>query len=73
MCWRLRPNGVEGIIYDSFEPEYKDGDKYVFMNVNLTHFGYAEGFWPDHFVASTQTGRHFMLIAKDQINDSSMV
>lgn len=63
---------MEGIIYDSFDKEYADGEKYLFVNVRLTHYGYCDGFWPDHFVASTNTGKHFMLIAKDQINDPSL-
>lgn len=73
MHWRLRENGaVEGVIYDSFDKTYPEGSKMIFLNTRLTHYKYAEGYWPDHFVASTHTGEHFMMIDKDRINEPSM-
>lgn len=67
--WRLRSGDcVEGIIYNCTDRHapYRDGDKFIFMNARLTHYPHCEGFWSDHFVLSTQTGYHFMLLARDQ-------
>lgn len=76
LSWRLRgTDAAEGIIYGSYTNEYRDGEKRIFLNVRLTHFRHNEGFWPDHYLMSTYTGSHFMLIAKDQIasdNDTSV-
>lgn len=66
--WRLRENGgVEGMIYDSQIEEYKDGDQMLFLNTKLVHYPRADGFWPDHWIMTNQTGQHFMLAAKDQL------
>lgn len=74
LSWRLRgTDAAEGIIYGSYTSDYRDGTAMIFKNVRLTHFRHNEGFWPDHYLMSTQTGLHFMLIAKDQIaNDTSV-
>lgn len=50
----------------SITEDYKDGEKWLLMPVTLTHYNYAEGFWPDHYIASTETGTHFFLAARDQ-------
>lgn len=66
--WKLRENGgVEGTIYESDAPEYKEGEHYIFLNTRMQHWPACEGFWPDHFIMTTQTGRyHFMLKDKDK-------
>jgi hypothetical protein len=68
--WRLRENGcIEGTIYDSVDKDYYDGERLIFKNTILTHWPYAHGFWPDHFLLETQTGKYFML--KDCDRDKS--
>lgn len=56
---------VEGTIYLSRDKEYKDGEKIIFYSAKLTHYSYAEGFWPDHYVMST-LDKHFFLASRDQ-------
>jgi hypothetical protein len=72
--WSLRGNdAVQGTIARSISNKYKDGDQYLFLNGKLTHYCHAEGFWPDHFTLSTNTGDHFFLSAKEQtIDETSM-
>lgn len=71
--WQLRENGgIQGTIDKSIDKTYRDGDKYLFMGGRLTHYSHNEGFWPDHFVMSTNTGQHFYLDSKEQISDASM-
>lgn len=65
--WRLRGNGfIEGKIARSFDVNYRDGDKYI-LNGMLIHYSHNEGFWPDHFILSTNTGCHFYLDSKEQL------
>lgn len=64
--WRLRGPGVEGTIYNSIDPEYRDGEKFILMNLTLQHYPYAQDFWPDHWVVSTQTGKHFIMVSTEQ-------
>ena len=66
--WRLRGStGVQGTIDRSIEKDYKDGDEYIFMNVTLTHYAYAKGLWPDHYLVCTGTGAYFYLLATEQM------
>lgn len=58
---------MEGVVYISSDEEYQDGEKWILMPVTLTHYAYAEGFWPDHYIATTETGKHFFLAARDQV------
>ena len=65
--WRLRAgDAVEGTVFLSCDPTYRDGTKMIFKGIKLTHFDYAQDFWPDHYIASTNTGEHFFLAARDQ-------
>lgn len=72
--WSLRENGgVQGTINKSIDPDYRDGDRYLFKNGQLTHYCFAIGHWPDHFTLSTNTGKHFFLNSKEQIIDETSV
>lgn len=73
MQWRLRENGfVEGTIELSIDPQYRDGDHYI-LNGTLVHYPFVNGVWPDHFILSTNTGKHFYLAAKEQTIDETPV
>lgn len=64
--WKLRENGaVQGTIYNSTDPEYNDGEDYIFMNTRLTHYPRAEGFWPDHFIMKIHTDKYFILADRE--------
>ncbi len=68
--WRLRENGaVEGVIYNSIDRTYRDGDKMLFLNTKLQHWTRADGFWSDHYIMTTETGLHFMLKDKDMLRN----
>jgi hypothetical protein len=69
--WRLRGESVEGMIYQSVNSDFKDGDRYIFMGGRLVHFPYAEGMWPDHYVLINNTGYHFYLASKEQLSNET--
>lgn len=65
--WHFRGTAVEGVISRSTSEQYKDGDKYIIMNVRFNHYRHAEGYWPDHWVLVSQTGDCFMLLDSQRL------
>ena len=64
--WRLRDeNLVSGYIYQSVDPQFIDGELLA-VEGKLVHYKQNEGFWPDHFILSTEVGTHFFLDSREQ-------